>query len=614
MPLNTERILSRLGGPARVRNLAWAIAAGAAVLAVYHALVGPLRTEWFGVTLASDEPLRAGLIATLATGVALWIEENHLSHEHIWWRRLPARTGAIVLASATLVMAVWHMTGVASASDPYGYVSQALLWAHGQVRQLEPLTTHAVLGRGGAPLGYIVDTPGTIVPIYPPGLPLFMAAAARIAGERAVFLVVPLLGALTVWLTFVLGRQLASASVGLASAALVAAGPMFVFQLFVPMSDVPATCWWLAALVAALSTSRWAGFLAGLAVSAAVLTRPNLLPLAAPIIFLLAQQRSTARALAAFVVGIAPGLAALAAINTYFYGAPLRSGYGRFDELFRLSFLSTNLRDYPAWLLHVYGPLIFVGLAAPLFNTLRKPGGGYFRPRVTPSPMHRIPPQGEARESARWRVEPSTIPSQMAALLVFVLAVFGCYVFYLPMDGWPSVRFLLPAIPPATVLGCLVARAAIVRLPPRARPAASTVGIALTMLWSLSHTQRLGAFAMAAAEQRYIVVADYINRSLPANAVVLSNLHSGTTRFYGHRTSVRWTEIAPGDLHRAIALLRSLGLEPFVALDSNEEPLFRERFSGDGPLGQLTHGLVYEYRGEPGVRVYSLGSDNDTPR
>ena len=58
-----------------------------------------------------------------------------------------------------------------------------------------------------APAGLSARQPyrGFIVPTYPPGLPLVMAAFRRVAGAGAVFFVVPLMGALCVWMTGDLG-------------------------------------------------------------------------------------------------------------------------------------------------------------------------------------------------------------------------------------------------------------------------------------------------------------------------------------------------------------------------------------------------------------------------
>jgi 4-amino-4-deoxy-L-arabinose transferase-like glycosyltransferase len=87
----------------------------------------------------------------------------------------------------------------------------------------------------------VVGLPGGIVPTYPPGLPLVMAAAQRLAGEGAVHAVVPLQGGVAVWLTFLLGRRLGGARAGLAAALLLASSPVFLAAAVRPMSDLPAT-------------------------------------------------------------------------------------------------------------------------------------------------------------------------------------------------------------------------------------------------------------------------------------------------------------------------------------------------------------------------------------
>ena len=84
---------------------------------------------------------------------------------------------------------------------------------------------------------------------------------------------------------FLLGRHLAGPAAGLLAAALSAASPTFLIQLFQPMNDVTAAALWAAALVAAISAgargtlSAAAG--AGLLTAAALVVRPNLVPLAA---------------------------------------------------------------------------------------------------------------------------------------------------------------------------------------------------------------------------------------------------------------------------------------------------------------------------------------------
>jgi 4-amino-4-deoxy-L-arabinose transferase-like glycosyltransferase len=84
-------------------------------------------------------------------------------------------------------------------------------------------------------------------------------------------------------MTFVLGRRVTgSPGTALVAALLLAVSPPFMFHLMQPTSDVPAAAWWLLAIVAAHDRSWLGAAGSGAAASMAVLTRPNLLPLAVP--------------------------------------------------------------------------------------------------------------------------------------------------------------------------------------------------------------------------------------------------------------------------------------------------------------------------------------------
>ena len=191
------------------------------------------------------------------------------------------------------VVAIAWGTFAAGGSDSSCYLNQARLFRSGTTHIDQPLIALAPWPRAEwtfTPAGHIPSAVSRtfIVPICPPGLPLLMAGVGLI--PRGEFLVVPLCGALAVWLTFVLGRRLDSARTGAAAAVLLACSPSVLFQVVQPMTDVPAMAWWLLAAVLAIGpalspveesredASR--PFAAGLAASMAVLTRPNLLPLA----------------------------------------------------------------------------------------------------------------------------------------------------------------------------------------------------------------------------------------------------------------------------------------------------------------------------------------------
>src|SRR4029079_19639297 len=156
------------------------------------------------------------------------------------------------------------------------YISQSQLWAEGRLIAADPLAPLAKdLGVAVAPLGYPLSLTGEgLVSTYPPGLPLVMAFAQRLAGREAVYAVVPLFGGLTVWMTYLIGVRVADGRTGLVAALVVTFSPLFMFHTFEPMSDIPATAWWTAAWAMALAPGRWSAFGAGVSVAAAVLTRP----------------------------------------------------------------------------------------------------------------------------------------------------------------------------------------------------------------------------------------------------------------------------------------------------------------------------------------------------
>ena len=98
---------------------------------------------------------------------------------------------ATMLAAAAAAYGVAFGSYAAAGSDAAGYVSQAHLFASGQVAIDEPLIRQ-VDWPGAAnwfsPLGYRPGlTPGELVPTYPPGLPLVMALALLVAGPQRVF-------------------------------------------------------------------------------------------------------------------------------------------------------------------------------------------------------------------------------------------------------------------------------------------------------------------------------------------------------------------------------------------------------------------------------------------
>ena len=208
--------------------------------------------------------------------------------------RIPSPAPLVALLAAVIVALVGLTkgAGVVGGSDSYGYVSQAHLWTLGALR-LRPALASALADDVSldvlAPLGYRPSVDGTtIAPTYPPGLPMVMAVFEKSTGPESVFWVIPILAALLVWATYLLGVRLHSPAVGAIASVLVATSPPVLIQLTAaPMSDVPAAAWWTLAMVLATIDRRISAFGAGSAAGVAILTRPNLVPLAAVVVSLL---------------------------------------------------------------------------------------------------------------------------------------------------------------------------------------------------------------------------------------------------------------------------------------------------------------------------------------
>ena len=170
------------------------------------------------------------------------------------------------------------------------------------------------------------------VPTYSPGLPIAMALFQAIGGRGAVYYVVPIFGALTVWITYLLGTRFAGQWAGLLGALLMLTSPTFLIMLVQPMADVPTAALWGIALWAAWHGGSASAAAAGAAAAVAIVVRPNIAPLAG-IIGLVVAARPSARLrdLLWFGAALVPAVAAIALLNAYLYGSPLRSGYGTLD-------------------------------------------------------------------------------------------------------------------------------------------------------------------------------------------------------------------------------------------------------------------------------------------
>ena len=460
-------------------------------------------------------------------------------------------------------------TFAAGGSDSYCYVHQAEGWAAGRLQVVEPLALEAPWPDPPltfAPAGHIPSPTvrGAAAPICPAGLSIAMApfayAGAAFRRPDAIFAVVPLFGALLVWSVYLLGSRF-SPRVGLAAALLAACSPAFLFQLMQPMSDVPAAALWVLAAALATSGQPRAPLLAGLVTSAAILMRPNLLPMG--VVLGLSFLPRIAGA-ATFAAASAPGCIAIALIQQMFYGSPLRSGYGTLEGLFALDHVAPNAARYFTWMSASHTPVWLLALAAPFL-----------------------------------------LPRRLSALLMSLAAVnVLCYLPYAVFNDWWYLRFLLPGIAMVIVLMVATFEAIVVRFarvgPRKAAPCTAVFAIVLSLLF-IREARARSVFDLPRLEARYGRAGAYVAEHLPPNALVITSWESGSVRFYGHRTTLVWDVLDPAWLDRAIAFTRMRGLEPYLLFERWEEPIFRQRFAGSD-IGKLDWPPAAEIAGQ--VRIY----------
>ena len=93
---------------------------------------------------------------------------------------------------------------------------------------------------------------------------------------------------------------------------------------------------------------------------------------------------------------------------------------------------------------------------------------------------------------------------------------------------------------------------------------------------------------------------------LPANAAVLTVIQSGSIRWYGHRTTLRWDSVADERLDEAIGVLAAHGYEPYILLEDYEESSFRKHFARANIFGRIDWAPAIEYLSLGHVRLYAI--------
>ena len=542
-----------------LRRVLLAFAATLVVVAVVLAVSGGFRTTVGGFRISARSPLAASIAALIAGGAwfALARRDGAIATDlEAAWNATERHSSRIigVIALIAALVAATFATRSAAGADASGYLSQASLWSDGAWLVANPFAD--VLTRSDAwlttPLGWRPAGSSYQVPTYPPGLPLLMAIPHAIAGIEGANAVVIASAAIAGWAT----GMLAGGVGGIIAAILITFSPVFLYQSFQPMSDVPVTAAWMLCFLALGLPPRAMQLLGGIACAIAVVIRPNLAPLAI-VPFLVAKDRL----MFAWPVMVAGAFVAF--MQWLWYGSPLQSGYGSAGELFGPANIGPNAFRYVTWLVAT-APVL---LLAPL---------GFLRVRNT---------------------------RQSRTLGVFALLVVAAYLIYGVFDHWSYLRFLLPAVAVFAIFTAIELHAWIERWPVSWRlPIFLALMLAVTA-HSLFVARTLDAFKLADQLRRVEQAAAFIDRSTPHDAVLIAGEQSGSMRYYTGRPILRWEAAAPEQLESAIATLAQRPI--YVVLDSWEHEPFAAKFK-DVPAVALDWPATLEAGTSHRTRVWNV--------
>ncbi len=310
----------------------------------------------------------------------------------------------VLLAGCFLVHAHYRQRYI-GAVDWYGYYQEGLLFKAGRTTLSTPLP--AATFPSIVPFGFSVLADGKVVPQYPPGFPLLIAAAAVFKLE---FYLMPLVGLVSCLVLFQLIRDLTGDRVTAALyAVLWAFFPIVVFGSTTFMSDLVAalfvfTSYWL--------YRRGQVFWSAFALTFALCVRPtNVLYLLVFAVVLLRDRRLIRYGLGMLLPGAIYGL-----YNYFLYGAPWRTGYFDIRSDLVAEVFIPHLGFYLWQVLLQFSPLVLVLCV-----------WGFRKPR------------GEKIFFAAW----------FAVFLLF-------YCFWRSGGGaWWWTRFLLPGFTPVFLLSAL---------------------------------------------------------------------------------------------------------------------------------------------------------------
>ncbi len=468
---------------------------------------------------------------------------------------------AVAIAAVAAATALGHATFSASITDASGYIAQAQGFVNGAVQRPVPLQLIPAVRDSGAitsALGYRAGPmSGTEVPIYPPGLPLLMAAAASLGGDLAPHAVAPLAFGALILCAFLLGRELGGDAAGICAALFIAVNPVGLLYSVYPMSDVPAAACWVGVWYLAARGTSGAALAAGTLVTAATLIRPNLAPLAlVPAVVLLrgclgsAPMASRYWRILLFGVAGSVGPALLLAFQAAVNGNGLQPGYAAWETFFKPSNIPINVRTYPRMFVDVFGWWPLIGLACAAFTLKRRPA----------APLAR------------------TLAYSGLAMAALNAAL---YIAYIPYDYWGFLRFFLPAIAVILVLAAvgLTGLVAVVQPSPRRRHLVLAIPIAVVLVAWPGRDELAFALSEWVSHARIPKMGLYLKQVLPQQSVAVAFLHGGAISHYTGHNVVSVESLDRSKLDVLISDLERYGCQPVLVVDEAlEEAAFQTAF------------------------------------
>ncbi|HXI11589.1 MAG TPA: glycosyltransferase family 39 protein [Thermoanaerobaculia bacterium] len=479
------------------------------------------------------------------------------------WRAIGLVCGATVLLLAYLLLLTSHLSDVAGGADSSGYLNAGRGFASGHIVRDIPILRDLALDSSHAvmfiPLGYVRGTvPGTMVPSYPPGLPLHNALAILATGsEAAPFLISPLAAVAAMLLLYALSRE-----VGLSRLSSFCGGLMFgicptvIFQAVQPMSDVLASTYAILAILAALRSERRRGWAvtSGVAFGVGVMVRPTNILLLIPLLIAFGWKP---RKLFLFALGALPFAITMMGINQVTFGDPLVTGYGSFREMLELGNFPIRFRHYLYWLAALMSFVVMPGGLVVIFL-----------------------------KSASLRIR--------AVLAGWFVPFFLFYTFYGPYETWWYTRFLLPAVP-SLILGALLVLEDIdrrvrgvagsetgrlvrrVRLPEGLPTAVATLLVVMTGSY---HVRAKGILGIGEGERVYVKATSLVRQHVPERSIVVAMQLSGSLLYYNNRNALRWDFVEPDQYASLAAHAFNERYEWYALLSDFEEKEFFRRFPG----------------------------------